>query len=538
MQETNQIQNEVKNICERFRMLLDQNECFTQDHIVEIMNGIEERVLPLLEAQKPKVMVYGIYNSGKSTLVNAICKKEVAAVADRPMTDKITEYDEGRYILIDSPGVNAPIRHEEIADSQLAECHMILFVISSKGIFEDRMNYQKMLDLINRNLPFYIILNERSEALPSKENGAVAREQAKRMQQEELNNIKRKIIKNLTAVSGRKDIGDTYEVIVLNAKRAWNGIVKENDKLYQKSNLPVLINRIDAVLEGRGALKKLFAPLSALEELVSMSETFLLRQTAGEDFAIKRETLNKKIMLFKESFLADVRMSAEKQFESLYNSHLGISEVDMDALWEEMSNDIEASYMNLMHPLNRYMKEAFSGLGLQIDDRCNIGVSEEEAEKTLKGAASSQKEGAVGGRGENIGGGSGASKENFGSRQGSVLLDAFLNLFKSRRKKEQEEYERLSREVSAHNAEISQRLEEDIRRRQDARTYAYAQIDSLSRQFRLELSKDMDEKFSLVMSIIDREIQNRGQWNDEVARAQKACENLKRDIYNLRQRIG
>jgi ribosome biogenesis GTPase A len=39
---------------------------------------IEEKVIKLLDFEKPKVMVYGIYNSGKSTLINALCREEVA----------------------------------------------------------------------------------------------------------------------------------------------------------------------------------------------------------------------------------------------------------------------------------------------------------------------------------------------------------------------------------------------------------------------------------------------------------------------------
>ena len=122
---------------------------------------IEESVLNLLDIEKPKVMVYGIYNSGKSTLINSLCRSEVAEMADRPMTDRISEYDRGDYYLIDSPGVDAPIEHEHVTEEYLSKCHVILFVISSKGVFEDRTNYQKLAKLIEKDIPFIIVLNER-----------------------------------------------------------------------------------------------------------------------------------------------------------------------------------------------------------------------------------------------------------------------------------------------------------------------------------------------------------------------------------------
>lgn len=538
MQEMNEFQGEVREICKQYVTLVCNNTLFTQGHIQKVQEGVKESVLPLLQAQKAKVMVYGIYNSGKSTLVNAICRREVAEVADRPMTDRITEYDEGKYILIDSPGVNAPIHHEEIADSHLKGCHIILFVISSKGIFEDKVNYQKMCNLIKKGLPFYIILNERSEALPPKENKA-AREQAIRAHQNELNDIKRKIIKNLMTISGMSDIGEKYDVIVLNAKRAWMGIVKGNEKLYQSSKISTLVDRIDAVLEGRGALKQLLAPLSVLEELIIESESFLQSQSGGQDFALKREILGKKINLFRDSFLADVQMTVEKQFDFLYNGYLGRSEIDMDIIWEEIIKDIDAAYMNLLYPLNQYMRESFSELDLVIDDRCNVSSAGVEIEKIgQESQRRSHADSSNIGYGKKFGEGNLSNLESIGRRQNSGLLDAILNLFKSKRKKEQEEHERLLREVDAYNADVSQRIEEEIRRCQDARTDANAAIDKMARQLRLVLSDEIKEKFDRVQMAIDIAIQEQVQWGEEIDSALHACRDLKDKIYELRREIG
>lgn len=59
-------------------------------------------------------MVYGIYKAGKSTLINAITGKAVAEVRDCHVTWKIDEYDNGDYILVNSPGINTPIEHQQI----------------------------------------------------------------------------------------------------------------------------------------------------------------------------------------------------------------------------------------------------------------------------------------------------------------------------------------------------------------------------------------------------------------------------------------
>ena len=41
---------------------------------------------------KPQIMMYGIYNAGKSSVINALIGKDVAKVADIPTTDNVDLY--------------------------------------------------------------------------------------------------------------------------------------------------------------------------------------------------------------------------------------------------------------------------------------------------------------------------------------------------------------------------------------------------------------------------------------------------------------
>lgn len=169
------------------------------------VSQINDSVRSLLNFDKPKVMVYGIYNSGKSTLINALMKQEVAEMADRPMTDQISEFDRGEYVLVDSPGIDAPIQHEMVTEEFLNKCHIILFVISSKGGFEGLYNYQKMADLIKKDIPFVIVLNERGYAIKP-EWSSQEKILRKAEHDQELKSVQYKIIENLIKVTGDKDI--------------------------------------------------------------------------------------------------------------------------------------------------------------------------------------------------------------------------------------------------------------------------------------------------------------------------------------------
>lgn len=346
MRENDRYKAAIKNLCENFQKELVDCGLFDDRYIKNKQRQIEEKIMPLLKFEKPKIMVYGIYNSGKSTLVNAICRKEVAQVADRPMTDCITEYDAGKYILVDSPGVNAPIQHEKIADANLEGCHMILFVISSKGLFEDKVNYQKMGDLIQKRLPFYIILNERAQALPPKEKKEERKAEIQK-RENALNGIKRKIISNLAAYSGVPDVKEKYEMITLNAKRAWTGIERKNEALIRESRISDLLGRIDSILEGKGALKQLLAPLSAIEQMIGETERDIIVESGNESYAVRREILQKKIMNFREDFLSSIRDIAERYFNDLYNRRLGRGSVTVEYIWDEVCREVKESYTTL-----------------------------------------------------------------------------------------------------------------------------------------------------------------------------------------------
>lgn len=271
---------EVKSIARRFLGKTKNYQDFSQSFKTSVEEQVNKKVLGLLQEQKPKVLVYGIYNAGKSTLVNVLCGKEVAEVGDRPTTAKTQPYDAGKYILMDTPGIDAPIEHEMEADENMSNCHVILFVVSSKGGFETRKNYERMVEMIQRGLPFYIILNDRGSATTDEQE-----------HQRELESIQQKIITNLIQVSGDDHIDEKYEVITLNTKRAWTGIQKGKQILVEKSGIQVLQRRLENLLQENGALQWLSTPLSTLKELLEKATDELQKQLGNQEYAEQKKKL-------------------------------------------------------------------------------------------------------------------------------------------------------------------------------------------------------------------------------------------------------
>ena len=116
----------------------------------EVAGKIEEKALHIL--------VYGAYNAGKSTLINVLLGDERAPVGDIPTTDHVDAYDWNGYRLLDTPGVNAPIRHEQITADQLWRTNAVVLVVR-EGDQDARDVYDRLFPMMTNNKAVFIVLN-------------------------------------------------------------------------------------------------------------------------------------------------------------------------------------------------------------------------------------------------------------------------------------------------------------------------------------------------------------------------------------------
>ena len=506
------------------------------------------------------------------------------------MTDRITEYDAGKYILIDSPGIDAPMRHEEIADRQIKECHMILFVISSKGGFESRTNYEKMNALIHRGVPFYIVLNERGEALPKDPERRAA---VLCQHEEELNQIKRKIIDNLVKVSGERNISEKYEVIVLNAQRAWNGIKQGKPAIVDKSNLPALRSRILSILEEKGALAWLEAPLASLDACMVEVESALYAQSGSPDYAGERTVLQMKMENARELLSGRIQSAVESHRVEAYDMHFHGNGNSADAMLQDIIQDVQRACQAELVPLAHYIRTKFPSLPLSIDDDFAIHVESPEIMSNRGGTTNQWEQDDLSGDedyGETddseaadlqklflnlLNQGKGAGRKDAGT-DASDIEDVVLNvgkgigagvaadvalsavvgaaipvagplvgiatgligLINAKEKREAQEYERQMRRLNLENQRAETRALDEMRRRQDARTAANAYLDKLSRDLRETACALLDQKFAIVTRTLDKMISDRQQTDRQVQQLLLTLHELRQELSTLRLRNG
>ena len=210
-----------------------------------------------LEADRPRVMLYGVYNAGKSTLLNALLGREEAAIGDTPTTARLSSYLWNGYELLDTPGINAPIEHEIISREALTRCQVVFFVVSAANSFENMAIFEAMRDVARQGKRLFIVLND-------KEN--------KGADHPDMTRVRQAVQRNLMAVGFDAEQAAAFRLCVINAKFALLGRLHRNDKLVESSGILELerlaveeirrVNGFALAADLCGYLHASFAPLA------------------------------------------------------------------------------------------------------------------------------------------------------------------------------------------------------------------------------------------------------------------------------------
>ena len=502
---------EVKSIARRFVGKTKNYQGFSQSFKTSVEEQVNKKVLGLLQKQKPKVLVYGIYNAGKSTLVNVLCGKEVAEVGDRPTTAKTQPYDAGKYVLMDTPGIDAPIEHEMEADENMNNCHVILFVVSSKGGFESRKNYERMVEMIQRGLPFYIILNDRGSATTDEQE-----------HQRELESIQQKIITNLIQVSGDDHIDEKYEVITLNTKRAWTGIQKGKQLLVEKSGIQVLQRRLENLLQENGALQWLSTPLSTLKELLEEATDELQKQLGNEEYAEQKKKLMNEYKHFETAFLADAKSILNAKREAIFQACLAHEESNLQQVIDEGTKQTQDAFEKDQRPLQGLLKtisnaplrlqasmqDYLEGDPLSIGSIGSAGKSTFSKAGVLAGPAAQAAEKAIAAGSAGLGALSSGAAVISGALTkaipvigwGITAISILDGIFNAGKRREEREYERAEREAELANQQAQARYQQEKLRRQNANSETTRIMDEIRQQQREFFAQK-------VQSVVDKKIQ-------------------------------
>lgn len=190
------------------------------------MADIEKLYKEKIENTKPQIMFFGLYNAGKSSLLNELLRDDVAKVADVPTTDHVDYYNWRGYTIADTPGVGAPIEHEEVTNEAIRKADVVLFVMTNAGSFEKKENYVRMKDIIDAGKKIIIVINDKSNFLPQE-------------CYEEMMQVQQKIYDNMMALD-IDNVKERFTILFVNAKLAHKGRTANKHLLWEKSQIAEL----------------------------------------------------------------------------------------------------------------------------------------------------------------------------------------------------------------------------------------------------------------------------------------------------------
>lgn len=237
--------------------LVNETGYLTQD-FSKIESIFEEK------KQNPNVsiMVYGVYNAGKSTLINALAGEEVAEVADIPKTDKTTEYQCGAFKILDTPGIDAPIEHEEVAKDQLVKADAVIFVVNPMGVAEEQRTLDELLKLVKDGKKVFLVFNEKNK-----------------LKEEDYIHLKEqtyKILQEMATKYGMDRILNKIPISKINAKTALKGRLENKHGLLQSSGFTAFekeLNDFINSISDDDVAQRLKTELSGfLEKLIQFTE--------------------------------------------------------------------------------------------------------------------------------------------------------------------------------------------------------------------------------------------------------------------------
>ena len=314
-----------------------------------------------IRSTEPEIMVYGIYNAGKSSILNELMGSDKAAVNDVPTTDSVTYYDWNGYKIADTPGIFAPIEHQEVTQSHLKKADVVLFVMSTTGSNEKAENYNRMKEIADAGKKIIIVLNDK--------NGDLGRND------ENIQLIKRQVATNMQKV-GIENVDEKYCIVTVNAKRAKIGRTGNKQNLLAKSGLDELKNIIVAELKKTTSFDVLRGGIRQIENIL---EEFIKNLSAGENSELVKnmnrvlENFNKQ----KISMRRQINTYIDTQAEFLGNNLPQIIWASRDK--QEQINELvgaEIGRLNekVQREIQRQIQDAASILELELQSFAEIKI--------------------------------------------------------------------------------------------------------------------------------------------------------------------
>ena len=320
-----------------------------------------------IKTVEPEIMVYGIYNAGKSSILNELMGEDRAEVNDVPTTDKVDYYDWQGYKIADTPGVLAPIEHENVTQEHLKKADVVLFVMSTTGSNEKIENYQRMKSIADAGKKIIIVLNDK--------NGDMGEND------ENLQIIKRQVAVNMKKV-GIENVDEKYCIVTVNAEMARTGRLGKKNLLLSSSGIDELKNVILTELKNTSSFKIL---RNGIKEIENILEEFIKNLERGENSEMLKK-MNEVLETFSKQKIQirkDMNFFIDRETDNLGANLPQIiwdNRQNQDGINEIVGKELEKLNDKVRQEIQHKLEEVASILKMQLESFAEIKIDSQNVE--------------------------------------------------------------------------------------------------------------------------------------------------------------
>lgn len=222
--------------------------------------------------REPVVMFYGLYNAGKSTLGNALCRLRGGAelkMGDIPTTVSIQEIHWNGYTLIDTPGINAQDAHTEIAEGEIRKSDVIFFVVDNSDTFDTELVYEAIVKILKIGKPLAIVINQKNVSDDDDLDCPVAEQTSIRTVYIQIsNNLTKHAVRHGLQLAKQKNFLGIYPVNARDALAARDKTSNDEEQILEQTGVNSLRNVFNDTIRRSEVVYMLSTPLGNLRDIL------------------------------------------------------------------------------------------------------------------------------------------------------------------------------------------------------------------------------------------------------------------------------
>lgn len=360
----NELQQRVNEFCS-----LTEKYAEKKPEVMPVIQDMRFICQDRLKDFKPRIMIYGIYNAGKSSIINELIREDKAKVQDIPTTDTVDSYEWNGYTIDDTPGVGAPMKHEEVTQAHLKRADIVLFVMSTTGANELKQNYERMKDIVDAGKKLIIVLNDKNSDLETNDYA--------------IQLIKMKVIEHMEQV-GIGQANANYHFVVVNARRAHKGRIEHKTHMWQKSHMEELEQVMLTELKRAGGFEVLQRAIRDVEHCMEQAIGMLSEVEGDKQIEVLHEVLvnlQEKGKQMKENLNRTITLGTQHLGtilpQLIWNeSQQGEKTVEEDVvnqlikkheslLIEKIDKELSFQFENICHDVSDLLQEQFESKALE-----------------------------------------------------------------------------------------------------------------------------------------------------------------------------